>query len=360
MDASEYFKKLNQFAKKHQGEMDPDLNNQNAINIAHYGVFDHDIVDIKDAFFVFASFNFLNASRKRNNIDTSFVSEISRRINETLKTCPSVKFYYYDSDKGRVIYVNFYSFIMSYINFPIDSNLANQLKKMPPINFDGIKKQDCASLILRNAYTQIKASNKVNNQQIIKPTSTQVNTSSGRTSNYSYLPYDINDITRDFHLMELSSTKFTASNMAVVIKTMFFMKDLIDSSNPPLEKEIEKALYREIIVNTYSVVEVVELEAGAQILNQVRNSSNHDRARDKKYLDALKKEVVILKNSPEEKFYNEYRQARNNIHLSKKQDILKDGIFAQSKVEEFFSFMSQYLEFIYDTLLNKKLLRTTR
>lgn len=62
--------------------------------------------------------------------------------------------------------------------------------------------------------------------------------------------------------------------------------------------------------------------------------------------------TTIRGGSNESILKGEYKRLRNNVHLSKKQSILNDENYTRNSVVMWFSFMEQYLNYLYAQFKN--------
>jgi hypothetical protein len=220
--------------------------------------------------------------------------------------------------------------------------------KTNPISFDGIRKQPVAELILKSALT-------FNDLTIYKPkkqpTNTYVESTRSKAEskiniNFSFTPYNVDTIIKELHLYELTTTKVTADNIANVIQTLYFYMDSINGYGDKLPTTIRQTLFREIIIESFSVIQCIQLEVGALLLNKIRNS-HQSRDDDKECFEAFETIAYLKPNSKEEMIFKKYLSARNNVHLSKYQNIMDVTTYNAETVAEYINYMNQYIDYVY-------------
>ena len=104
-------------------------------------------------------------------------------------------------------------------------------------------------------------------------------------------------------------------------------------------------MFREIITQTYSVVEAVEVEIGRRIAKQ-RNRKPKKKEMDMQRMcqDLCHAEYGF--DPATKDLYKEYRELRHNVHLCKDQQIINDDYYTEDTTMKWFSFMDQYLSYL--------------
>ncbi len=102
-----------------------------------------------EAFVYFAALNYLNAyvKKDRKNLSYSFKNKVQPGIYAILTNkLNKIRFYY--EKKERVCYISFYDFIFSFHYVDLNLEMYDYLSNERRIEFDGIRKQCTADLIL--------------------------------------------------------------------------------------------------------------------------------------------------------------------------------------------------------------------
>ncbi len=316
-----------------------------------------DIRNTYTAFFYFAAINYLNAATKHNKaIGYRFKSCLPRIVTECYKKrIPDVRFYLTKDGKGEVLYCLFgesftFSFHSPSINEP---TLKTALERAKPIRFDGIRKQLCADRILQKAADLLKGPTQKAQTAVSKPSARDQSTSySNRNGKASSAPtnfeiYSIGKVIDDFHLNRLISNPQTRENVAVVISTLYFYADLIRETNLP--HHIRKEFFREMVTQSFSVVEAVEIDIGRLIARRNGKDLPSDHGKDPKEdqqicVNLCHKEFPMEPSTS--RLYTEYKQLRHNVHLCKEQQIINSSYYTEETTEDWFEFMHQYLNYL--------------
>ncbi len=313
------------------------------------------IKSLGDAFLVWASFNYLNfAVKKDRSIGYSFKRKIERCVYETRAQREDVDFYY--EYQGDVLYVSFYGFIFSFHNASLSNDLKESLSHQKRIEFDGIRKQVCATSILMAAMKNPGLSNELPIQPMVNNSSDIVKQKPKMTDPYTRFSFNAVDFTLDeiceaFNLRYLTTSKESMYNIAIVIREMYFYKDLVNTANPALDPSLEKAIYREIFTQAYSVIEAIEIEIGAMLLG-IQRPAKHDPTLDRRCVAELNKIINVPSSSKEGQMRKKFHDLRNNVHLSKKQSILSDPSYCPEEIYHYLEYMRQYLQYLYQRMLS--------
>lgn len=327
-------------AKKHQLDQDS-VDSQYAYLSANL-IQKLPVQTMGDAFLIWSAFNYLNFAANKNTGDYSFKDQMEEAVLKTHQAIEKVRFYY--EAYQDILYVSFYGFVFSFQKVPLRPKLKDLLSRQTPIAFDGVRKQACTTSILKVAMKNPDLSCRLNPGEC--PSSSN-ETDYGERCTFFLKPYRLSDISNDYyHLHELTSTLEMRRNIAIVIRQMYFYCDLATKANPPLEPLLERAIYRDIIILSYSVIQAIEIELGSMILGTPRRGNNPRY--DQRCVKALHDVINIQKE--ELRMYNEYRTLRNNVHLSKKQSIETDKAYTRGEVDHWLMFMQQYLEYLYQCL----------
>lgn len=320
---------------------------------------------VGDVFAIFSAFNYLNFAVKQNkNIGYGFKSKLENFALYVFHKYTGIDLYV-DNDNGiPILFVSIYGFVFSFHSVSFKNlSFKSALERETPIYFDGIRKQEHASRIFSYALDKREAINNLNmnssnnrgsyrqsepNDSRESPSKKPHSSSYNGNLNVNVDLYNINDIIRDFHLDFLCTTKETRNNIAIVISTLYLYKDIVSSSSPQLPLEIQKGLLRDIIIHSYSVIECIELEVGAKLKGERRNSGStrkESQQLDSEYLKAFKNHFSMSGDT--KTFYDQYRIDRNNVHLSKNQNIYDDDVYSTKTVEKYIRFLMNYLDFLY-------------
>lgn len=326
--------------KKHQ--LDQDSVNSQSVHLSMNLVQSLPIQTMGDAFLLWSAFNYLNFAANQATGDYSFKDQMEEAALKTHQAVKEVRFYY--EGYQDILYVSFYGFVFSFQKVPLRPKLKDLLSHQAPIVFDGVRKQACAASILKVAMKNPDLSSHSNPGEYLSSSS---ETDYGERCTFLVKPYRLSDISDDYyHLRELTSTPEMRRNIAIVIRQMYFYCDLVTKANPPLEPLLERAIYRDIIILSYSVIQAIEIELGSMILGTPRHGNN--QAYDRRCYDALQDVIAVY--GKEKRMMNEYRALRNNVHLSKKQSIETDKAYTRGEVDHWLRFMQQYLDYLYECL----------
>ena len=363
MNNSDFFRRLNQSAMQQQDGSDAFVD-EKYVDFCKKLLLHGDIAvnSLADAFLYFAAINYLNASTKQQkSIGYAFKSRISVVIAECINNCiHGVRFYLTSDEKGSVVYCLFgETFCFSFHSPSISGDkLKRYLASCARIEFDGIRKQKCPNLILKSAISLVRSQTGQGQPPIYPSPSSQrapigsrpvpVKTGSfGSEYDVSCRVnvYPIKQIIADFQLDRLVTNHVTAENIAVVISSVYFYHDLIESENS-VPEHVRKEMFREIITQTFSVVEAVEVEIGRRIAKRKRirlpsEQGKNPRADQQFCIDLCQEEYGF--DSTTSRMYDEYKDLRHNVHLCKNQRIINDDYYTEETTVKWFSFMEQYL-----------------
>ena len=151
--------------------------------------------------------------------------------------------------------------------------------------------------------------------------------------------YSLEDIKRDYYLYNLCVEDTPQlENIAITIQSLYFYKDILVSNTYP--KTIEASLCRTIVIMSYSILEAIVVSLGYKLQYTCHNCNRNGRcdcysysmfAEDQKSneLNAFKNadkyltEIGIISfTSSARRFYDEFRNSRNNIHLSRNSRVI--------------------------------------
>ena len=191
----------------------------------------------------------------------------------------------------------------------------------------------------------------------------------------------LDEIKKNYYLNNLC-IKDTSQieNAAIVIRSIMFMhKFLMDNKLP---KDIEASICRNIIIDSYSVIEnavvclAYKMQSKClQCTLQCKHRSNSLWSKNNEHANVMKafdnadrylKETGIINLTKDAKtFYEDYRKSRNNVHLTRNAEIItKDDQFTIKNCKISIDFMrklfqvmsSNYQEFArYNCLLNQNM-----
>jgi len=347
MDAS-YFKELQNFAKTHQSSTAPISEYvKRASSILSYP----DFTSLEGFFTYFTAINYLNfAVKKDKSITYFFKKYVEPACYAAVYSRPKGLTIYYNA-KERLVLASFYGFIYSFHEITFTNmDLAVCLSQSKPITFDGVRKQACANelfakvIFKKNAPKTSKSIER--NESYAEPLKER-KLNGGIRYTFDCDHYPLQEIANDFHLNQLSGSKTLTKNVAIVISTLYFYNDIINSSQPRLPDWLIRSIYREIITQSFSIVEALEIEYGARSVGKemyAGRSSKVSRKENQKYKGEFDK--LIGMDPSTAKMYKHFKELRNNVHLSKEQSIENQSELNAQTVSEFIDFMCQYIQFL--------------
>ncbi len=349
MNANNFFFQLNNLCRENQARNI--VLDETMIKVSKNIIYNSIIRTIKDAFLYFAAINYLNACIKidKKIFSYSFKSKIEPGICSILTNSVSNVNLYYEKRNG-ILLLDFYNFIFSFHCVELNHELIEFLSRQRYISFDGIKKQCVGDLILEKALNQfnINNHNKGGSNNVMNYDNKKVFNNSLNDKNicsFNYKEYSLEYFINDFHLKELTTSSVCSHNVAIVIKELYLYFDLIKNSKPSLSDEMKRALYREIIIQSYSICETLEAELGRKYLNL--SYDNSAGKRDSQNEIKTCREYVIKISDEAMSDYQKFKDYRNNVHLSKMQSIEKDPMYTWDNVIYIFNFMRRYIELMY-------------
>lgn len=341
-----FFSELNALCEKDQkrnAKVDYEL-----LERSQYIISNTAIRNIQDAFLFFSALNYLNACIKVDKAcaSYSFKSDIQRGVN-TIKynNIDGISMFYERHE--HLFLINFYDFIFSYHCPGLDDETINYLSNQREIVFDGIRKQCVADLILRAALKRSTGLSLESDRYNANNSQKDFKGNIKPNCSFLYNKYQIEDIIQEFHLHDLTTNKVSAHNIAIVIAEIYFYYDLIKNSVPILDDMLKKALYREIIIQSYSICETLECELGYKYLGLEYSSSLTEDDQNKAKA-ACRCHVIKMKEGGASKFYDEFKKQRHNVHLCKNQNIENDPYYNQEHVDYVFLFTRKYIQLMYD------------
>lgn len=175
--------------------------------------------------------------------------------------------------------------------------------------------------------------------------------------NFSFKPYSLEQIISDLRINKVITNQNTIRNIASTVQTIYFYKDLISNNRNNLPIGIIQNLLKELIIQSFSILECIEIELGAKLLNINRNTGNQRKSEDLECLKAVSNTLRFPSNSIELELYKYFKNCRHNVHLSKSQNIFDTNSLNERNVTTLMSFLTQYIEYIvnwYDMYLNTK------
>ena len=172
---------------------------------------------------------------------------------------------------------------------------------------------------------------------------------------YSVEFVKLDDIIEEYKLDNLCATKNVKKNIAIAIAHMYYLKEEIDSTKPSLPKHIEKSLYRGIVCDCVNVIEAIEYDLGAKLLEVKRDKTN--KISDKICRSAIMIISDFASGNKENELYEEYRLLRKSVSLSKNLDIESDSVYSKKDTNKWMNFMKEYLLYLnsaYSSYLRQK------
>lgn len=180
---------------------------------------------------------------------------------------------------------------------------------------------------------------------------------------FDFSDVSLTDIKKHFHLDELCPNNTAQKeNIALSIKMLYFYCDMLNASYP---SDIEATLCREIIILSYSVIDGLVACLGFKMQERCLRCKSHCKHYSvgmyegesvrKNENDSFKKADVYLKRCEVISltqgallFYNQYRDRRNNVHLSKNCEVItKDACFNRRYCNRAINFLNEFVDMLY-------------
>jgi len=191
--------------------------------------------------------------------------------------------------------------------------------------------------------------------------------------NFKYKEYSLEEIKRLYYLDYLCfPAKSQVENVAITLQTLFYLFPQLDSCSTP---SIQASLSKTINILSYSVIDAIVILLGIKMqkkcefcrnkgkckyysnsIFQSRSKTNEFNAfkNAKEYL--MQCQIINLNDSAE-KYFNDYRDIRNYVHITKNGSIMTDDSnFTKEKTRELLNFMQQFFNHLksnYDKFLKK-------
>lgn len=178
---------------------------------------------------------------------------------------------------------------------------------------------------------------------------------------FSNIP--LNEIKKQFHLDAICPPQTAQKeNIALSIKLLYFYCDMLKTKYP---SDIESLLCREIIILSYSILDgivgclgfLMQSQCGrcsrrCNYYSQTMFSGDSIRENEQKSFvladNFLQKCKIINLTEKAKRFYNDYRQHRNNIHLTKNCNVItSDSYFSRKSCNQAVLFLSEFIDMIY-------------
>lgn len=186
--------------------------------------------------------------------------------------------------------------------------------------------------------------------------------------NYNYI--SVEKIKKEYHLDVLCPPNTTQKeNIALTIRAVYFYEEIMRE----LEKtddEVLKAINRKtMMMLSYSVIDGVVACLGFKMQNQCYNCRHRcshycvnmfSKSAEKNLHDSfknadafLKKNNIINLDRNADLFYNQYRDIRNNIHLTKNVPLItRDAAYSKRHVDYSTTFMDNFIDMLYHNYIN--------
>lgn len=178
----------------------------------------------------------------------------------------------------------------------------------------------------------------------------------------NYTNVSVAEIKKDFYLEIFCPQKSEQlENIALTIKLLYFYCDMLKGQYP---SDLESLLCRDIIITSYSVIDGLVGCLGYKIQSQCYNCKNRcncfsqslfkdDEVKNErnlfinadKYLRLHK--IIDLTPSARE-YYDNYREARNNVHLTKNAPVITaDSRFTRERCRQSIQFLNNFVEMLH-------------
>ena len=179
--------------------------------------------------------------------------------------------------------------------------------------------------------------------------------------NFSVEDYSLEEIKNDCYLHDLFiDGSSQLENVAATIQSLYFYGAAVASHQCP--KSLEASLCRTLTIMSYSIVEAIVLSVAFKIQDKCqsckhpcanRSSTVIDAPKEKRFWEAdefLKKhKIIYFADKDINKFYEDFRLSRNNVHLMKKAEVLyKDPNYLPDKCQMAIKFLKVFIDTIHD------------
>ncbi|MBO5946411.1 MAG: hypothetical protein J6Q69_07380 [Clostridia bacterium] len=197
---------------------------------------------------------------------------------------------------------------------------------------------------------------------------------------FDFSEVSIAEIKKHFHLDELCPADTAQKeNIALSIKMLYFYCDMLRADYP---RDIEATLCREIVILSYSIIDGLVACLGFKMQERCLGCKSHCQHYSVKMYEGesirknendsfknadvyLKKCGVISLTPGALLFYTQYRDRRNNVHLSKNCEVItKDPCFNRKHCNRAVNFLNEFVDMLYlnqrEFVRNNKCIDNTR
>ena len=186
----------------------------------------------------------------------------------------------------------------------------------------------------------------------------------------NYPNVSVESIKKEYHLDALCPANTSQKeNIALTIKSLYLYEALMKELDRTNDEELKVMNRKTIITLSYSVIDGIVACLGFKMQNRCynckRRCSNYSNSMFastpyKNEMDAfknadafLKKIKIIYLDDSANKFYKQYRDVRNNIHLTRNSPaIIADSSYSKKHVEYAFKFVNDFIEMLYNNYNN--------
>ena len=180
---------------------------------------------------------------------------------------------------------------------------------------------------------------------------------------FNFSDVSLEDVKKRYHLNEICpSDTAQKENVALSIKLLYFYCDMLKSRYP---FDVEALLCREIVILSYSVLDGLVGCLGFKLQHSCGICTHRcSRYSQKMYEGATIRENeqrsfavadaylrscgIIDMTKDADQFYRDYRQTRNNIHLTKNCDVITDDRrFTRAYCNRAVRFLEEFIEMLY-------------
>ena len=180
---------------------------------------------------------------------------------------------------------------------------------------------------------------------------------------FNFSDPSVNEIKKHYHLAEICPTGTAQiENIALSIKMLYFYCDMLENKYP---RDIEALICREVIILSYSILDGTVACLGFLMQDKCMKckrrcahysvemySGKNIRVNEEKAFkladEYLKKCGIISLTAGAKLFYDQYRDRRNNVHLSKNCEVItKDKCFNREHCKRAISFFDEFFDMLY-------------
>lgn len=177
--------------------------------------------------------------------------------------------------------------------------------------------------------------------------------------------YSLNQIKKDYFLNDLCVRNSPQlENIAITIQSLYLYRNILMADEYP--RSLEASLCKNIIISSYSVIEGIVIFAGYKIqtaCSQCKHPCHNrsvsmfeDKSTAKNERNAffnaeqfLKNVGIISFNRGANKFYNSFRDSRNNVHLGKTTEVItNDKNYTRKSCNFALSFLQEFIKLMKD------------